>query len=59
MIYDFFAEGGIRDLRLEEYLLETPLGKCWVDFDAYLKALRKIGYNGYWVIEREIGSDPA
>ena len=57
--YDFFAEGGIGDLRLEEYFLETPLGKGRVDFDAYLKALREIGYNGYLVIEREVGSDPA
>lgn len=59
VIYDFFAEGGIGDLRLEEYFLETPLGKGWVDFDAYLKALREIGYNGYLVVEREVGSDPA
>lgn len=59
VIYDFFAEGGIGDLRLEEYFLETPLGKGKVDFDAYLKALQGIGYTGYLTIEREVGSDPA
>ena len=59
VIYDFFAEGGIGDLRLEEYFLETPLGKGKVDFDAYLKALQGIGYTGYLTIEREVGGDPA
>lgn len=58
VIYDFFAEGGIGDLRLEEYFLETPLGGGRVDFDAYLQALRDIGYTGYLTIEREVGVDP-
>ncbi len=58
VIYDFFAEGGIGDLRLEEYFLETPLGQGKVDFDAYLKALNEIGYTGYLTIEREVGADP-
>ena len=43
VIYDFFAEGGIGDLRLEEYFREVPLGQGKVDFDAYLKALHEIG----------------
>ena len=58
VIYDFFAEGGIGDLRLEEYFLETPLGQGKVPFGAYLDALKKIGYSGYLTIEREVGADP-
>ena len=37
--YTFFAEGGIEDLRLEDYFLETPLGEGHVD-SYWLKALR-------------------
>lgn len=59
IIYDFFAEGGIGDLRLEEYFLETPLGEGSVPFDDYLHALDDIGYRGYLTIEREVGADPA
>lgn len=58
VIYDFFAEGGIGDLRLEEYFAELPLGEGDVDFDAYLAALADIGYNGFLTIERELGADP-
>jgi len=58
-IYGFFAEGGIGDLRLEEYFLELPLGRGNVDFDAYLAALHDIGYEGYLTIEREVGKNPA
>lgn len=59
VIYDFFAEGGIGDLRLEEYFKEVPLGQGSVDFDAYLRALKDIGYQGFLTIEREVGADPA
>ncbi len=58
VIYDFFADGGIEDLRLSDYFLETPLGEGKVDFDAYLAALKDIGFNGYLTIEREVGADP-
>ncbi|MBQ4617150.1 MAG: sugar phosphate isomerase/epimerase [Clostridia bacterium] len=58
IIYDFFADGGIGDLRLGDYFLETPLGEGKVDFDAYLAALREIGFHGYLTIEREVGPDP-
>lgn len=58
VIYDFFAEGGIGDLRLEEYFKELPLGTGKVDFDRYLQALRDIGYHGFLTIEREVGTDP-
>ncbi|MEG2004184.1 MAG: sugar phosphate isomerase/epimerase family protein [Clostridia bacterium] len=58
-IYTFFAEGGIEDLRMEDYFKELPLGEGKVDFDAYLAALRDVGYNGFLTIERECGADPA
>lgn len=58
IIYDFFAEGGIGDMRLEEYFLETPLGQGKVPFDSYLSALKEIHYAGYLTIEREVGADP-
>lgn len=58
VVYDFFAEGGIGDLRLEEYFLEVPLGQGNVNFDTYLKALKTIGYSGYLTIEREVGTNP-
>ncbi len=58
VIYGFFAEGGIEDLRMEDYILETPLGDGDVDFVAWMKALTDIGYNGYFTIEREVGNDP-
>ena len=59
IIYDFFADGGINDLRMEDCFTELPLGEGGVDWDNYLKALREIGYDGYLTIEREVGADPA
>lgn len=59
IIYDFFADGGIGDLRLGDYFLETPLGQGKVDFKAYLAALKDIGFSGFLTIEREVGADPA
>jgi sugar phosphate isomerase/epimerase len=58
IIYDYFAEGGIGDLRLADYFTETPVGEGAVDFDAYLGALKKTGYDGFFTIEREAGADP-
>lgn len=58
IVYDFFAEGGIGDLRLDEYFKEVPLGEGAVPFDRYLSALSEIGYNGFLTIEREAGPDP-
>ena len=57
VIYDFFAEGGIEDMRMSDYFLETPLGDGKVDFNAYLAALEKIGYHGYLTVEREVGAN--
>ena len=37
---------------------ELPLGQGGVDFDNYLLALDKIGYDGFLTIEREVGDDP-
>ncbi|MFB9276032.1 sugar phosphate isomerase/epimerase family protein [Cohnella cellulosilytica] len=37
---------------------EVPLGEGGVDWDAYLQALRDIGYGGYLTIEREVGANP-
>ena len=59
IIYDFFAEGGIGDLRLDECFREVPLGQGSVPWDKYLAALRDIQYDGYLTIERETGDDPA
>ncbi|MCL2833604.1 MAG: sugar phosphate isomerase/epimerase [Treponema sp.] len=58
-VYRFFAEGGIEDFRIGDYFTETPVGEGAVDFDKYLGALKKAGYNGYFTIEREAGNDPA
>lgn len=59
LIYNFFADGGIADLRLEECFKEVPLGKGQVDFDGYIHALKEIGYHGFLTIEREVGENPA
>ena len=58
IIYNFFAEGGIEDIHLEEYFKETPLGEGSVDFNRYLKALNEIKYKGFLTIEREVGENP-
>ncbi|MEN6356928.1 MAG: sugar phosphate isomerase/epimerase family protein [Armatimonadota bacterium] len=38
--------------------LEVPLGEGSVNFPVYLKALKDIGYDGFFVIEREVGENP-
>ena len=58
IIYDHFACGGIDDLNTRDYFKETPVGQGSVDFKAYFKALKDIGYDGYLTIEREAGPDP-
>ena len=57
-IYNFFAKGGIEDLNLRDYFLETPPGVGQVNFDEYLKALAAVGYKGFLTIEREVGDHP-
>ncbi|MDR0640917.1 MAG: sugar phosphate isomerase/epimerase [Treponema sp.] len=56
-VYNIFAEGGIEDFRMSDYFIETPVGGGAVDFDSYLGALKKTGYDGYFTIEREAGED--
>lgn len=58
IIYDCFAKGGIEALNVSDFFLETPLGEGKVDFPEYIKALKKVGYNGYLTVERETGNDP-
>lgn len=57
-VYASFAEGGIEGLNIGELFNELPLGEGAVDWDAYLQALRDIGYNSYLTIEREVGETP-
>jgi sugar phosphate isomerase/epimerase len=58
IIYDCFADGGIEALNVADYFIETPVGEGDVDFPAYVKALKEIGYDGFLTIERETGVDP-
>lgn len=58
VIYDFFASGGIGDLRLDEYFRETPLGEGDVDLKGVINALCDIGYDGFLTIERETSDNP-
>ncbi len=58
MIYNYFAEGGIEDLRLDDYFKEMPLGRGHLQFERYLSALSEIGYQGFLTIEREVGDNP-
>jgi sugar phosphate isomerase/epimerase len=37
---------------------EQPLGKGDVNFPKYIKAMDDIGFNGFYVIEREVGENP-
>jgi len=37
---------------------EVPLGTGGVDFPGYLRALKEIGYGGFFTIEREVGENP-
>jgi sugar phosphate isomerase/epimerase len=38
---------------------ERPLGQGDVNFPVFIKAMDDIGYDGYYVIEREVGENPA
>ncbi len=55
MIYDYFAEGGIEDLRLSDYFEETPFRAGMVNIHKWVMALKEIGYKGFITIERETG----
>jgi sugar phosphate isomerase/epimerase len=58
-LYSAFAEGGIEGFHATDYIREVPLGQGDVNFESYLSALRKNGYDGYLTIEREVGENPA
>ena len=58
-VYHAFALGGVEALNACLGFRELPLGEGGVDWDAYLRALREVGYDGYLTIERECGTDPA
>lgn len=58
IIYDVFAKGGIEELNVSDYFIETPLGEGNVDFSNYIAALNNCGFDGYLTIERETGADP-
>ena len=52
-------DGSKRDLGVEPAKYkEVPLGQGQVPWDAYLAALKKIGYDGFLTIERECGDNP-
>lgn len=70
----FDCIGGVRDLKDyiihshakdgrktpdEKGRKEQPLGKGNVNFPEYINAMDAIGYKGFYVIEREVGEDPA
>jgi len=57
-VYDAFAKGGIAGFDFGNYFNETPLGEGSVAWDAYIQALKGIGYDGFLTIEREIGNNP-
>ncbi len=58
-VYACFAEGDIDAINGLDGFQEVPLGQGDVNFVAYLKALKRIGYNGFLTIERECGDRPA
>lgn len=45
-------------LGMGETYLELPLGEGDVNFDTYLPALAKTGFDGFLTIEREVGANP-
>lgn len=57
-VYHAFAIGGVDALNACTGFKELPVGKGDVDWENYLKALKKIGYNGFLTIERECGDNP-
>ncbi len=57
ILKDYIAHTHAKDGMRGE-LKEMPLGQGNVDFPAYIARIDKIGYNGFFTIEREVGADP-
>lgn len=57
-IYNAFADGNKEGIAFDKFFREVPLGQGHVNWDEYLAALGKIGFNGYLTIEREVGENP-
>lgn len=57
-VYHAFAVGGVDALNACSGFQEVPLGQGQVNWPAYIKALRGIGFNGFLTIERETGAHP-
>ncbi len=59
-VYGAFAEGGFEQLVAETGTLfaEVTPGRGQVLWSEYLRALKKIGYEGFLTIEREVGENP-
>lgn len=55
-IYDKSFIAGKEPVR--DCFREVPLGEGTVDFDAYVAALRRKGFDGYLTVERETGDNP-
>lgn len=52
------AKGHDELLKMGQAYLELPLGDGDVNFDLYLPALAKTGFDGFLTIEREVGDSP-
>lgn len=52
------AKGHDELLQMGQAYLELPLGEGDVNFDLYLPALAKTGFDGFLTIEREVGDCP-
>ena len=57
-VYHAFAVGGVEALNACEGFKEVPLGEGEVDWPAYIRALKEVGYDGFLTIERECGDNP-
>ncbi|MDR1765386.1 MAG: sugar phosphate isomerase/epimerase [Lachnospiraceae bacterium] len=57
VFYGVFADGGVEALREADMATEYPLGQGDVRWEAYLNALRDVGYDGFLTIEREVGEN--
>lgn len=44
-----------KDEQVQEHAIDVPVGQGLVGFDAYLGALRQVGFNGYLTIEMHAG----